>query len=178
MKIEITSLKLSEFRRARREIEKYKRSLDRKLTKFIRLLADKGIETAKENAGEFSEYIRFSKQIEDGSTVYIVAKDRKKLLKTYMYKGRKKTVEVNATSMAEFGSGWESVIMDENADGYGQGTFPDQKHAFDPQGWFWVTPDGQKHHSFGEHPTFPLYSAAIAMIIEANKVAQEVFGDE
>jgi hypothetical protein len=166
-------------------LENYKQTIISKTQEFVDKLIDVGIEVAQHNTGEYAGYIVFSKQIkptEDGCVGYLVATDGKKIIRQWKYKGGIKTAEVSPLLMAEFGSGWLAHVMStqdyrSNDLNVGQGTFPNQTHAFDKEGWFWETPDGEKHHSYGEKPSYPLYSATLAMIYEVERIAKEVFSN-
>ena len=54
----------------------------------------------------------------------------------------------------------------------GVGTWPDQKHAFDPAGW-WYAHD---KHSYGNPAYMPLYKAGEEIRQQAVSIAREVFG--
>lgn len=159
--------------KAATEVERYRKSLEEKCSIFRRKLIEKGIDTAKSNCGEYAGMIVF--ECEDGKdSSFLVATDGSKAKRRWMYKGKVKEVEVSPLLMAEFGSGWLADVLFD-VGGVGQGTFPEQRHAFDPQGWWWTTPDGVKHHSEGEAPTHPMYAATMAMLFEADRIAKEVF---
>ena len=70
--------------------------------------------------------------------------------------------------------------------GMGPGTYPDQKHAFDPNGWWFPTDDenlvlrrskdGQGWgHSYGNAPHMPFFNANQRMKDDLETVAREVF---
>lgn len=71
--------------------------------------------------------------------------------------------------------GTDSYPLPSGAD-YGVGTYPDQKHAYDPNGWWYVDERGQKHHSYGNRAYMPMYHAEEAIIIQIRHIAKEVFG--
>lgn len=170
IKLDTRSVKM-----AIRNIKRYQEQLDEKCTLFVQKLADQGITTAKLNAGEYGHYITFSKVITNSRHETV---GRLIAVGTPMERIRKgQTIFVDPLLLAEFGSGWESKVLD-NVDGVGQGTFPGQTHAFDPQGWWYIdATTGEKLHSYGEAPTYPMHSASIAMIFAINDVAREVFGN-
>lgn len=170
-------LDTNDINRLIKDLQNRKLTLKEQCKEFVSRLADKGIETAKANGGEYGNLIMFSKEIEDtvsGAKGIMLATDGTKIVREWKYKGGTKTAEVSPLLMAEFGSGWLAKNLD-GVEGVGQGTFPGQTHAFDPYGWWWTTPDGKKHHSKGEAPTFPMHAASVAMIMEINDVAREVF---
>lgn len=168
----------------------YEDELDAKCEKFVRRLADIGITIAETNTGEYTGYIAFRKEVDRtqfGCNAIIYAHDITKIHRSW------KTGEavISPLLMAEFGSGWKAVKQTKIS-GVGQGTFPGQKHAFDPNGWFWEddnpSPTSSEdsvyrkkngsylHHSMGESPSMPMYNAWLEMEIQLRKVAREVFG--
>lgn len=177
MKLSCNIAKKNSVRNLIKELERYRDELDTKCEIFVSRLAEVGIQTAKENAGEYGTYIVFRKELEPlqyGCKAIIYAYDKEKIIREWKYQGGTKTAEVSPILMAEFGSGWKAKVLDK-VSGVGQGTFPGQTHAFDPHGWWWETPDGERHHSMGEAPTFPMYSASLAMLFDMDRIAKEVF---
>lgn len=59
--------------------------------------------------------------------------------------------------------------------GMGVGTFPNQKHAFDPNGWMYLGDDGEWHHSYGVKASMPMYSASVEMRKKIDEIIKEVF---
>lgn len=171
-----SSTKLSDLIKLRDKIHKHRETFEVKWDKFTYALAEKGIQTARINMGEFEGCVSFTKQ-RDGKDVIIVGKDKKQLKRSWITKQGKKTVEISPLYMAEFGSGWFAVTdTHENVpSGAGQGTFPNQKHAFDPQGWTWTDEYGATHWSKGQEPTYPMYLAVQEMVQTIDEVAQKVF---
>lgn len=157
-----------------KELEAYKLWLRERMVVFKQKLIEHGIDTAESNCGEYKGMIVFKPKDVDEDVSWLIAFDGEKIVREWKYKGGTKTAVVSPLLMAEFGSGWLAKVLS-NIDGVGQGTFPGQKHAFDPHGWWWTTPDGERHHSIGEAPTFPMYAASMAMLFDADKIAREVF---
>lgn len=58
---------------------------------------------------------------------------------------------------------------------YGAGTYPGQTHANDPNGWWYLDENGNKHHSYGNRAYMPMYHASEAIILAIRHVAEEVF---
>lgn len=78
----------------------------------------------------------------------------------------------------EFGSGikYNSKANPKSAEfGMGVGTFPDQKHAFDPKGWHYLDKDGNWKHSYGIKATMPMYKAMVEIRRNLDTVIREVF---
>lgn len=79
----------------------------------------------------------------------------------------------------EFGAGIHYNPKDNpNADefGYGVGTFPEQLHAFNEDGWYYWDEDAQEwRHSFGVKATMPMYEAQKKIQEDLYKIAKDVF---
>lgn len=163
--------------KAIKALEEYKSDILEKTEVLVERLMDVGIESGIANSGDYAGMIVFKKEIiagSDGVEGLLIATDGQKIIREWKYRGGLKQAEVSPLLMAEFGSGWLAKVLD-NVEGVGQGTFPGQKHAFDSQGWWWETPDGEKHHSYGEAPTYPVHSALFAMMFEVDRIAKGVF---
>ena len=186
-------LDVRELNRLADELDKYAETFDDKVRLFLNKLADKAIEVASANGGDFSRFIYYSKKLEDGTTIYVSATS--KLIKTEWYAGSKtkqtRSEVISPLLMAEFGSG-HYAIENDNAPGLGgQGTLNKYGHAFDEDGWYWyadMPPKGDatavstaqsgrvKYHSKGNRPTQPLHKAVMACIRQVQEIAREVFG--
>lgn len=170
-------LSVSGIMELQKQLEDYKKHLARKAELFIAELANVGIQVAKSNAGGFGKYIIFSMRTEpkiDGCKVIFYARDSASIISEWKTKDGIKTAEVSPLLMAEFGSGFKA----ENPMGIedvGQGTFPNQKHAFDSGGWYWIDTNDVLHHSSGIAPTQPMYKASKAIRLNVQRIAKEVF---
>ena len=82
--------------------------------------------------------------------------------------------------MAEFGSGWFAEVLfdDVPLNKVGQGTFPGQKHAFQPGGWSYQGLNGEWYHSKGFKPSHPMYHAQLAIYDQMIAIAKEVFSSD
>ena len=160
-------------------LEQYKKELVQKSELFVSRLIDLGIEAGQLNSGQYGNYIVFRKELNlknDGCEGLLIATDREKIIRQWYRGGQIVSAEISPLLMSEFGSGWLAQVLFPSVDGkVGQGTFPDQIHAFDEDGWWWTTPDGVTHHSKGETPTHPMHNAYIVMYSQIDKVAREVF---
>ena len=156
-------------------VRAYRKEFREKCRLFVEKLADVGIKTGKANTGQYGSLITFDKEITptaDGYKGVMFATSDP--LEVVWGRYGQHSAEISPLLMAEFGSGWKAKVLDD-VPGVGQGTFPGQTHAFDPHGWWYTDTDGVKHHSMGQEPTFPVHSAMVAMIMEMERVAQEVF---
>ena len=59
---------------------------------------------------------------------------------------------------------------------YGVGTFPEQVHAFQSEGWmYWDEKAQEWRHTYGVKATMPMHSADMEIIQNVVKIAKEVF---
>lgn len=186
--ITIKKLSISEFEKARRQIEKYRQRLIVKNMKFVEKLADVGIKTAENSMGKYAGYVKFTLE-KNGNEITIIAQDTAVFYRPWE---RGHSAEVSPLWMAEFGSGWKAeVLVEEPPQDAGQGHFPNQTNAFNPDGWKWtdskaVDENGVSgvplkngmflHYSLGETPSHPIYNAVTDMINQIETIAKGVFG--
>ena len=178
MNLEI-SLNTKSLNKAIGLLKRYQESLPDRNETFVRKLLDVGIQMAESSAGGFGKHIEFCKEDKGGirTVGYLIGVDHS-ITVEWDYFGKKKTAKVNALAMAEFGSGQLAEVLFDIA-GVGRGTFPEQTHANDPNGWNykeWQSDHkGAWHHSIGTAPTHPMYKADMEMIEQIDKIAKEVF---
>lgn len=171
-------------------LESYKKRLQDKSKEFCDKLAELGIQTARANVGYLDDlgnvtnFISFYKEVEPmeyGCKAIVYGIDAVKLISTWRTKEGIKSAEVSALLMAEFGSGSYAMADGTHIDKVnakvpvGQGTFPNQKHAFDSSGWSWLDISNNWHHSKGIKPTMPMFKAWLMMETQIKSVAKEVF---
>ena len=175
-------------------LDNYARTFEQKVQTFLEKLAEKGIEVASVNGGDFSSYIVYSKKVESGTKVLMIAKDREEITNSWYASSTSKELRQETISpllMAEFGSGHYAISAEGEASGLGgQGTLNKYGHAFDTNGWYWwsdeaTSMDGEplnekngrwRFHSRGTHPSQPLHKAVMACIEQVEGIAREVFG--
>ena len=175
-------------------LDNYARTFEQKVQTFLERLAEKGIEVASVNGGDFSSYIVYSKKVESGTKVLMIAKDREEITNSWYSSSTSKELRQETISpllMAEFGSGHYAISAEGEASGLGgQGTLNKYGHAFDTNGWYWwsddsTSMDGEplnekngrwRFHSRGTHPSQPLHKAVMACIEQVEGIAREVFG--
>ena len=161
-----------------RQLQQYKQEILKKCEQLVSELADSGIEVGKSNTGNFGHYIIFSKKLQpnsNGCTAIVVATETGKIISQWQTSDGIKTADVSPLLMAEFGSGWRAQPHFDDDRG-GQGTFPEQTHAFDSEGWYWRDLEGNIHHSYGITPTMPMYKAYEKIEKNIISKAKEVFG--
>lgn len=179
-----SGLSVSGINKLANELEAYANSIRDKNETFIKRLCEEGIHTAEVSVRErMRSYILFEytkASYKHVCKAVLIAKNKEMYKSSYYSKDENgneflKTVDVSPILMAEFGSGWRADVRS-NVVGVGQGTFPDQTHATDNDGWWWKDTEGQWHHSLGEVPDYPMYNASVKMIERIVAIAREVFG--
>ena len=174
------SLSHDSIQNAIKEIRQYKSDLNKKCEELCRRLTDEGIATANSYIAKspLGKMIVVQSKINPGKAgckamVFAVGQT----LETEGY------APFNTLLAVEFGSG-----IFYNADGnpkagelgFGVGTFPDQKHAFE-DGWFYPSDEVENgktvwKYTHGVKATMPMYNASKEMREKIVAVAKEVFG--
>lgn len=155
-------------------LEEYQKWINRKAEELAKRLADKGYEFA---------YQVMSGHVFTGETLASLTVE--KLSQTsYVVKAASK-----ALLFFEFGAGVNGGGHPLDGElGFGPGTYPGQKHAFDTGGWWYPTDDpalivrtdkqGQGWgHSYGNPPYMPMYGAVKSLEQDFKDIVQEVFGN-
>lgn len=152
-------------------LEDYKNGLDDKARLISDRLADVGITIARQNVGgEYGSYLIFGKEF-DGDNCIFYATDSGDIHVTW---DGSEGYDVSPLLLCEFGSGQFADNPFSIPLPVGQGTMPNQTHAFDPNGWWWKV-NGETHHSIGVPPDSPMYNASLEIMDKVVKVAREVF---
>ena len=152
--------------------------IQNKCKELVIRLANEGITVGRHNVGGFGKYITFSMQTDpykDGCKAIMLASENGKIISSWQTKDGIKTAEVSPLLMAEFGSGW-GAENPMKVEGVGQGTFPNQTHAFDTEGWYWIDLEGNLNHSYGITAKMPMYKASQKIITDCSRIAKEIFG--
>lgn len=160
------SIELSEesIAKAIQEIEAYKAELKRKVTVFLTELVNAGYVVAQ-------------------ATLMAVPEDEKKdtLIEVVQESENSMSISMHGEKFlfVEFGAGIAfSQPQNPNASefGMGLGTYPNQTHAYQEEGWWYTDTDGQSKHSRGNAPYMPMYKADVEMTRQISNIAKEVFG--
>ena len=174
-----SDLSIKGIEQLKKDLLNYKNNtLPNLLKQYVEALAQEGISIGKQNVGGFGKYITFSIQTEvskDGCKALLLASENGKIISSWKSYGEIKTAEVSPLQMAEFGSGWGAENPMQIPD-VGQGTFPEQTHAFDKEGWYWIDEDDNLNYSKGITAKMPMYKASIRIQEIAIKKAKEIFG--
>lgn len=176
MKISMSLSSKSIFKAAE-QLRQYNKDLESKNEEFVRRLSELGKEVAlsavsESPLGKVVTVTTNIEQAEAGCKAVVVATGRT----VTSSDGR----EFNLLLAIEFGAGirYNKSENPNAADfGMGVGTFPDQKHAFDEEGWYYLGDDDKWHHSYGVKATMPMYRASSEIIQNIRNIAVEVFGE-
>ena len=175
-KILKSDLSIQGINRLCQELEKYRDSLTYKARLLAEKLAEIGIKVAEAKIGEspLGKYVTIKTDITEEQAVcraILIATGE-----TFEHEGY---APFNSLLAIEFGAGirYNSEENPKAPDlGFGVGTFPDQTHAFDKNGWwFWSEEKQAWIHSYGVKATMPMYQASMEIQQNIVKVAKEVF---
>lgn len=160
--------------RAIKELKAYEGQLVTKCEVLCGKLADMGLDVAKAKIGEapLGKYVHLNVKYEHSKT------GCKAILFATGDTLNTPSGSINTLMMIEFGSGWKlNPVENPKASefGMGVGTYPNQTHAFDPNGWYYLGTDDKWHHSYGVKATMPMYNADVEILLNIRKVAKEVF---
>ena len=159
-----------------RQIEQYRDELPRKCQQLCQRLAQEGVKVADVaiNSVPIGRTITLTTDINPSKM------GCRAMLKMTGRETRTEDGRVFYTALAiEFSAGvrYANTASPRASDfGMGTGTFPDAKHSWDMEGWYYLGDDGNWHHSFGVQASHPLYSASMEMRQKIDSIVKEVFG--
>ena len=173
----ITNISTHQLNQTIDELHEYARRLTERCEQFVDELADIGIDVARANLTplvndtdgntlNLSSLVLFSKEVNlesENANCIIIPESH-----VFVTEWESGSAVVDPLLMYEFGSGMFAV------EGH-RGTFPGQKYAFDPKGWYWRDLSGKTHRSYGIEPTRPLLKAKEEMTQQIHDVAVRVF---
>ncbi len=160
------SLSSKSIQNAIKELKKYENDLQRKNQIFVQKLADAGIlvirETmesvpAEEKGSYYTEIINNSNGDLVGAAIRLTGD---------------KVLFLEFSAGITYGT--DAYPLPSGSE-YGIGTYPGQTHAYDPNGWWYIDENGEKHHSYGNRAYMPMYHAEEAIILAIRSIAKEVF---
>lgn len=168
-------------------IEQHRVELLAKFDLFMKRLGAYGIDYAQVVCGDYEPYILFSSVVTvNGNLINLeLILKAKYMVKEYWLQadGSVKSADVNPVLMEEFGSGWRASTLHASESNTkagvtvgGQGTFPNQTHAFNERGWKYVDLNGDWHWTVGYQGSMPLLHAIEEMYQRVKQVEIEVFG--
>ena len=178
MSKKVISMSLSQksIQNAINELRSYQSELGRKTELFVKKLAEVGITVAQTyiNESPLGKYITVKTNImpeKAGCRAVLIATG-----KIFEHEGY---APFSSLLAVEFGAGIHyNPVPNPKAEelGFGVGTFPNQTHAFDENGWWFFDEDKEKWvHSYGIKATMPLCNASDAIVRDVVRIAREVF---
>lgn len=154
--------------------------LPKQCQKFCEKLAEYGVQIATVSAStsKLNAYVVFGKQMKKndktGCEMIVFGKDVAELMGEGI-----DAASVSPILMMEYGAGKFALPPQSIQDGHievGRGSFPGQTHAWDDNGWWYLsTKDGKWHHSYGMEPAYPMQYAYDSMVMKIDKIARECF---
>ena len=144
------SLNHNSLQSAIQQLEAYQKDIQRKSRIFVDKLAQEGIQviqTTMESVPVEEKGSYYTEVINNGHGDIVGAAVRL---------SGDKVLFIEFSAGISYGT--DSYPLPSGAD-YGVGTYPDQKHAYDPNGWWYVDESGRKHHSYGNRAYMPMYHA-------------------
>ena len=162
-------------REAIKQIEDYRNDLPRKCQEICRRLAEEGVRVADAAINS----VPIGKTITLTTDINPSRMGCKAIMKMTGRETRTEDGRIFYTALAiEFGAGirYNPTANPKAAEfGMGVGTFPDQTHAFDPNGWYYLDSNGEWKHSYGVQAGMPMYHAFSEMTKSVDKIVKEVF---
>lgn len=160
------------------ELHQYSAELTTKCHAFIKEMETVGYSVAVANTGNFGKYITIFQKVNPiahGCEGILVASQTGIIKSSWIVKedGQEviKTADVSPLLMCEYGSGLEASNP-MGMVGVGQGTFPNQTHASDPEGWWYMDLNHNWVHAYGIKPHAPMYKALVQMQATIMSVAK------
>ena len=159
-----------------KQIEQYRDDLPRKCQEICRRLSEEGVRVADAaiNSVPIGKTITLTTDINPSKM------GCKAIMKMTGRETRTEDGRIFYTALAiEFSAGvrYASTASPRASDfGMGTGTFPDSKHSWQMDGWYYLGDDEKWHHSFGVQASHPLYSAGMEMRQKIDSIVKEVFG--
>lgn len=158
-----------------KQIESYRDDLPRKCQEICRRLSEEGVRVADAaiNSVPIGKTITLTTDINPSKM------GCQAIMKMTGRETRTEDGRIFYTALAiEFSAGvrYANTASPKAKDfGMGTGTFPNAKHSWQMEGWYYLGDDGEWHHSYGVQASHPLYSASVAMRQKLENVVNDVF---
>lgn len=159
-----------------RKLSAYKDELSILAEEIVERLAERGIKVAEYSVyGDWRSLIEFRYEPENLGEGRLIGQDITLIHRVWYTSGdpkirKQREADVSPLLMSEYGAGWYAL------DGH-RGTFPNQHNAFKSE-WSWFDASGNRHTSEEDYhmiATQPMYRALVEMMVNAEKIVQEVF---
>ena len=174
-KIIIDLMSSKSIQNAIKQIEQYRDDLPKKCQEICRRLSEEGMRVADAaiNSVPIGKTITLKTDINPSKT------GCRAIMKMTGRETRTEDGRVFYTALAiEFSAGvrYANTASPRASDfGMGTGTFPDAKHSWQMEGWYYLGDDGNWHHSYGIQASHPLYSAGMEIRQKIDSIVKEVF---
>ena len=174
-KYKVDILSQSSIGRLIKDLQAYQNDLPNKTRLLAQRLAERGIVVAGARIGQspLGKHVTIRTEISEdvvGTRAILIAVGD--VIESEGYE------PFNTLLAIEFGAG---VYYNEKENpkgpefGYGPGTFPGQIHAFDDGWYYWDEVAQTWKYTHGVKATMPMYSASVAILQDAVRIAKEVF---
>lgn len=173
--IKVDLLDGKSLQKAIKQIEAYRDDLPRKCREICRRLSEEGVRVADAaiNSVPIGKTITLTTDINPSKM------GCQAIMKMTGRETRTEDGRIFYTALAiEFSAGvrYANTASPKAKDfGMGTGTFPNAKHSWQMEGWYYLGDDGEWHHSYGVQASHPLYSASVAMRQKLENVVNDVF---
>lgn len=154
--------------KAIQELDRYEKELDRKNALFVQRLAESGIAIIDNTMNSV---------VEDGVDTSHVVSIKNTSLKDFAEASI--ILEGRDIYFIEFSAGITYGRFNyplDSGNNYGVGTYPNQKYALDPNGWWYTDENGMKQHSYGNRAYMPMYKSSVEIRNRVNEIARQVYG--
>lgn len=161
------------------KLEQIKIDLKKQCAEFCDEMAAAGVSVARMNVvtptHDFSNCIYFGREFGQVSKYGCQAIMYGKNVYNLVSADGQKTI--SPILMAEFGTGINYGVPLKNVDGLtvGAGSYPGQRYALDPNGWYYKDGEGKWHHTMGAAPSYPMQKAYDEMVTIEKTIAKRVF---
>ena len=154
-----------------KDLKAYQQTLDAKTNELISELEKIGIETIKSIVSE----IPYEDKGNDISVGSDGTEGSDGVYKTRIRLSGSKVLFIEFSAGITYG---QSDYPLPSGSGFGVGTYPGQKNAFNPDGWYYTDQEtGQTGiHSYGNRAYMPVYHASEAIVLQVHDIAKRIFG--
>lgn len=157
-------------RRLAEELRQYEHRLERANDTFVRRLAEAGFHIATQQIVKAFPSLDSDKPI---GSLDIVTDSSGEISSCTLVFSSEQALFIEFGAGIHYNKGRKNPL--EGQFGYGVGTYPNQKHAFNDKGWSYEGRDGRWHHSKGTMATMPMYTASVSMREQIISIAKEVY---
>jgi len=152
------------------QIRQYKQDIERANTLFVRRLAEHGFTIATQRIVKSFPTLDSDKPY---GSLDIITDDEGNVASCTLQFSSEQALFIEFGAGVHYNKGNNHPL--EGKFGYGVGTYPNQKNAWNDKGWNYMGEDGRWHHSKGTMATMPMYTAGMSMREQIEAIAKEVY---